>query len=154
MRPRARASAPCVCDGPCSAVIVGDDADLVLMACVSWMENLYVANCAMAGQQQGIQSDMPVSSVWRTGMCACAMCACAAMDQGPLLAGGTSLAGGSPLAGSASFADNALFAGSPLLAGSPSFAGSPFLAGVRLPAFLACAHKVARVPGGGQGLHH
>ena len=27
-----------------SAVIVGDDADLVLMACVSWMDNLYVAN--------------------------------------------------------------------------------------------------------------
>eukprot|EP00967_Tisochrysis_lutea_P093926 scaffold136213_cov24-Tisochrysis_lutea.AAC.1 len=24
------------------------------------MDNLYVANCAMAGQQQGIQSDMPV----------------------------------------------------------------------------------------------
>ncbi|KAF5830776.1 XRN 5'-3' exonuclease N-terminus-domain-containing protein [Dunaliella salina] len=41
-------------------VILGDDADLVLMACVSWMDNLYVANSAMAGLQQGIQSDMPV----------------------------------------------------------------------------------------------
>jgi hypothetical protein len=26
------------------AVIVGDDADLVLMACVSWKDHLYVAN--------------------------------------------------------------------------------------------------------------
>ncbi len=37
---------------PLPAVIVGDDADLVLMACVSWRRGLYVANAAMDDEKQ------------------------------------------------------------------------------------------------------
>jgi hypothetical protein len=49
--------------GNVPAVIVGDDADLVLMACVAWTDNLYVANSAMAENSQGMMMprDMPVS---------------------------------------------------------------------------------------------
>lgn len=42
------------------AVIVGDDADLVLMACVSWCDNLYVANTSIV-EEQSMKPNMPVS---------------------------------------------------------------------------------------------
>ncbi|KAL6751305.1 XRN 5'-3' exonuclease N-terminus-domain-containing protein [Haematococcus lacustris] len=44
-------------------MIVGDDADLVLMACVSWVEGLYVANTVMSQGESRIQRGTQVFSV-------------------------------------------------------------------------------------------